>query len=320
MNQTGGSNLPGYRLAMSRPRSAPIEPSVLGLVAIGTAAALWAIAAAVASDLFDRGVKPLELAEARSVIAVVGFGAIALLRRERRRAARVPAPHLIALGLSIALVNAAYYLAIDHLDVAVAIVLQYTAPAFVVTYAALRLKRMPDVQITTALGLALIGVVVASEVPAGDLGNLDLVGILFGLASGVLFATYTLLSEAVGAAYGPIGGMLRAFTVAATFWLVYQSFNGWPGELFVGRNLIPILYVGIAGTLIPFLLYVWAIGHVVPERAAIAATLEPALAGVVAFIWLDEALSAMQIAGGILVLAAIVTLQVRRKARIAPEP
>ena len=36
------------------------------------------------------------------------------------------------------------------------------------------------VQITTALGLALIGVVVASEVPAGDLGNLDLIGILFG--------------------------------------------------------------------------------------------------------------------------------------------
>ncbi len=305
---------------MSRPKTTSIEPSVLGLVAIGTAAALWAIAAAVASDLFDRGVKPLELAEARSVIAVVGFGFIALLRRERRSAVRVPAPHLIILGLSIALVNAAYYLAIDHLDVAVAIVLQYTAPAFVVTYAALRLKRMPDVQITTALVLALIGVVVASEIPAGDLGNLDLIGILFGLASGVLFATYTLLSEAVGAAYGPIGGMLRAFSVATTFWLVYQVFNGWPGELFVARNLIPILYVGIAGTLIPFLLYVWAIGHVVPERAAIAATLEPALAGVVAFIWLDEALSAMQITGGIIALAAVVTLQMKRKARIAPEP
>ncbi|MPZ71490.1 MAG: EamA family transporter, partial [Actinobacteria bacterium] len=77
---------------------------------------------------------------------------------------------------------------------------------------------------------------------------------------------------------------------------------------------------GLAGTLVPFLLYVWAIGHVVPERAAIAATLEPALAGLVAFIWLDEALSAMQVAGGVLVLVAVVTLQVRRKARIAPEP
>lgn len=306
---------------MTRPAdSASLEPSVLGLAAIGAAATLWAVAAVVASDLFDRGVKPLELAEARSVIAVMGFGVLALLRREPRRGARVPAPHLIALGLSIALVNAAYYLAIDHLDVAVAIVLQYTAPAFVVTYTALRVRRMPEGQIAAALALALVGVVVASEVPAGDLGDLDVIGILFGLASGVLFATYTLLSERVGAAYGSIGGMLRAFAVAATFWLIYQSFNGWPAELFAGRNLAPILFVGLAGTLVPFLLYVWAIGHVVPERAAIAATLEPALAGLVAFIWLDEALSAMQVAGGVLVLAAVVTLQVRRKARIAPEP
>lgn len=312
---------------MSTARIKTAPPSVLGLVAIATAAALWAVSAAVASDLFARGVRPLELAAARAVVALLGFGIIALVRREPRGGPgvsggrKVSALHLIALGLSIALVNAAYYLAIDHLDVAIAIVLQYTAPAFVVTYTALRARRMPTAQVAGALVLALVGVVVASELPAGNIGDLDGLGILFGLASGILFATYTLLSEKVGAAYGPVGGMFRAFAIATAFWIIYQSFNGWPGELFEGANLVPVLYVGVAGTLVPFLLYVWAIGHVVPERAAIAATLEPALAGLVAFVWLDQALSTMQIAGGVLVLAAIVMLQAKRKSRIvAPEP
>lgn len=306
---------------MSASRIKTVEPTVLGLVAIGVAAALWAVSAAVASDLFARGVPPLELAAARAGVAVLGFGLIALVRREAGSGAGVPALHLIAFGLSIALVNAAYYLAIDHLAVAVAIVLQYTAPAFVVTHTAIRARRLPTAQVAGALVLALVGVVVASELPAGDVGDLDGLGILFGLASGILFATYTLLSEKVGAAYGPVGGMLRAFAIATAFWIIYQSFNGWPGELFEGANLVPVLYVGVAGTLVPFLLYVWAIGHVVPERAAIAATLEPALAGLVAFVWLDQALSTMQIAGGVLVLAAIVMLQAKRKSRIvAPEP
>lgn len=82
-----------------------------------------------------------------------------------------------------------------------------------------------------------------------------------------------------------------------------------------------ILFVGLMGTLAPFLLYVWAVSKVPPERAAIAATLEPALAGLVAFVWLDQGLSAMQIAGGVLVLGAVVLLQARRKKRIVgPEP
>src|SRR5918996_5629010 len=55
--------------------------SLVGLLAIAVAAALWAIAAIVARDLFDAGVPPLELAEARAVIAAAGFVLLHLNRR-----------------------------------------------------------------------------------------------------------------------------------------------------------------------------------------------------------------------------------------------
>lgn len=298
--------------------SAP--PHLPGLGAIALAALLWALAAAVASDLFRAGVDPLDLAAARAIVATGGF-AVLYLSRARSAAKRRSSPWtLIAFGLSIAAVNAAYYLAIDHLAVAVAIVLQYTAPAFVVVYSAFSTRTRPSTGILGALALALLGVVIASELPAGNLGELDATGILFGLASGVLFATYTLLSEGVGSAYGSIGGMLRAFAVASVVWIVFLAWQGWPAELFEAGNVLPVLYVGLAGTLAPFLLYVWAIQRVAPERAAIAATLEPAFAGLVAWAWLGQSLSAMQLAGGVLVLTAILALQAQGRKPLPPEP
>jgi DME family drug/metabolite transporter len=218
-------------------------------------------------------------------------------------------------------VNAAYYLAIDRLAVALAIVLQYTAPALVVTWVAVAARRVPSREVLIALVAAVAGVVLATEIPAGDLGTVDGLGLAFGLASAVLFAAYTLLSERVAGAYGSVGAMTRAFTVAAAFWILVQTTRGWPAELFEPENLPLVLFVGLGGTLAPFLLYVWGIGRVRAERATIAATLEPVLAALFAWLLLDQSLSAMQIGGGLLVIGAVAMLQVaRHEPARAPEP
>jgi drug/metabolite transporter (DMT)-like permease len=292
-------------------------PSTLAIAAVAAAAALWAAAAIVARNLFRSGVDPLELAEARAVTAVAGFALLWIARHgERPRPARPRT--IIALGLSIALVNAAYYLAIDHLDVAVAIVLQYTAPALVVLWTAATLRRKPAPEILTALIAAVIGVVLVVELPLGGVGRLDTIGLLFGLASAALFAAYTLLGERAEQAYGPAGAMVRAFAVATVFWIAFQIPRGWPAELFRAANVPEVAFVGVAGTLTPFLLYVWAVRHLRAERTTIVATLEPVLAALFAWVFLDEALSPMQIGGGALVIAAIAVLQIRRKPAVAP--
>jgi drug/metabolite transporter, DME family len=290
----------------------------VGLAAIAFAAGLWAIAATAASRLFDRGVDPIELSEARAVIAAVGLSTVGW-----GRTARSPVSPVLmgALGLSIALVNAAYYLAIDRLEVALAIVLQYTAPVLVVAWVAATARRAPSREVLVALIAAVGGVVLATEIPAGDAGPIDALGIAFGLASAVLFAAYTLLSERAAHALGSIGAMTRAFGAAALFWVLVQVPRGWPEDLFESENLPLVLFVGLGGTLAPFLLYVWGLGRVRSERATIAATLEPVLAAVFAWLLLDQSLSSMQIAGGLLVIGAVAMLQVAgHEAARAPEP
>ena len=277
----------------------------------------------MASDLFDRGVAPLELVEARAIIAAAGLGLVAFVKRVRGTAAtansRTPsfAMGIVALGLALALVNLAYYLAIDRLAV-VAIVLQYSAPALVVVWGALMARRGPSRRVVFALVGALTGVVLVSEVLSGNLGRVDAFGIAMGLASAALFAAYTLLSEPAVAAHGSVGAMFRAFAVASAFWVVVQLPRGWPDELLAPNNVFPVLFVGVAGTLLPFLLYVWGVAHIRAERASIAATLEPVLAAVFAWIWLGQSLSSMQIAGGVLVIVAVGSLQATRGPR--PDP
>ncbi len=293
----------------------------LGLLAVIGAAACWGIAATVAKDLFEAGVDPIELAQARSYIAAVGFSLLPGAWSGGLRLDRSTAPAVIGLGLSIPAVNGVYYLAIQRLAVAVALVLEYSAPVLVVAWTALRERKVPRPLLLATLTAAVVGVVFVSELPAGDIGSLDGVGLMLGLAAALFFATYTLLNEATGARFGPIPAMARAFAVAALFWVIYQAPRGFPEDLIASENILRVLFIGIGGTLVPFLLFIWGVSKVKSEKAAIAATIEPPLAGVIAWLWLGERLSAMQVGGGLLILGAVAALQLERaRPVLAPEP
>lgn len=293
----------------------------LGLLAVIGAAACWGVAATVAKDLFEAGVEPIELAQARSYVAAVGFSLLPGAWSGGLRVDRASAPALIGLGLSIPAVNGVYYLAIQRLAVAVALVLEYSAPVLVVAWTAVRTRKFPRPLLLGTLIAAVVGVVFVAELPAGDVGSLDGVGLLLGLAAAVFFSAYTLLNEATGARFGPIPAMARAFAVAALFWLVYQVPRGFPDALVHPDNVLRVLFIGIGGTLVPFLLFIWGVSKVKSEKAAIAATIEPPLAGVIAWLWLGERLSAMQVAGGLLILSAVLALQLERaRPVLAPEP
>ena len=84
-------------------------------------------------------------------------------------------------------------------------------------------------------------------------------------------------------------------------------------------NIPLVLFVGIAGTVLPFIFFLWGVQQVRAERGAIAATSEPILAAGVAWVWLGQALTAVQIIGGILVIAGVISLQIRRKKVVAIE-
>jgi DME family drug/metabolite transporter len=279
----------------------------LALPAIALAASLWAAAGVVASRLFDGGVDPLELVGARAAVAALGLGAIPASWRPPRERGRALA--LVGLGLALALVTASYYLAIERLPVAIGIVLQYTGPLLVVVWAAWFARRTPTPAVLGALAAATVGVGLVTGVAPGHLGGLDGVGVILGFGAAVTFAAYTILSEVVRASYEPLSALFRAFCIAAGFWAVILAAGGVAGDLWAQGVLGPVLFVGVGGTLVPFLLYLWAVPHVRAERASIVATLEPVVAAALAWLWIGQTLTAAQIAGGLLVIGAVGVVQ-----------
>lgn len=286
-----------------------LNPNGFGLIAIAIAAALWAIAAIVAKQLFEAGVSPFELAMARAVIAALGLAVVDYLWQPSRS---LITWRILILGLSLALVTASYYVAIQHLSVAVAVVIQYTAPALVVIFEAWRSRRLPPLITAIAVVMALLGVALVSGIGNHQL-QVSAVGLVAAGLSAIFFSSYTLLSEALVNTYSAIGVMFRGFLVSSLFWLAVQIPQGIPAAIFSAQNGLGILFVGIGGTLIPFCLLCWGIQQVRAERGAITATLEPVIAALLAWLWLGQTLSWSQLLGGGLVLAAVVSLQLHQR-------
>jgi drug/metabolite transporter (DMT)-like permease len=73
-----------------------------------------------------------------------------------------------------------------------------------------------------------------------------------------------------------------------------------------------MLWMVVLGTIVPFFLLVSALRHLPATRVGIIAMVEPVVATIVAWAWLDESFAAVQLAGAVVVLAAIVLAQTAR--------
>jgi drug/metabolite transporter, DME family len=291
----------------------------LGFLAVSAAAILWAFGGTYARRLIDDGASALEITEARAWIAFLALGAWTWWQsRDRSKPAHrehCPGWIVVLFGLSIAAANYFYYSAVASLPVAVAIVIQYTAPALVVLWFAFADRRAPSSRVILALAAAIAGVALLSELPdvlSGEGTSLAPRGVPAAIASAFAFASYIVTGEKVERAVGPVGALARGFGVASVLWIVIQATRGKP-ETLLDTSLLPgVLVLAVVATIIPFSLFLWGLARIGPSRAGIVSTLEPLSAAVLAYVWLDQSLGALQIAGAALVVVGIAVVQSER--------
>jgi drug/metabolite transporter (DMT)-like permease len=285
-------------------------------------ATMWALNGNLARYLLDDGVSAVRLAQLRSfgswliLLLVLGVARRDLLRVDRR-----DLPALAILGVAgLAAVHAAYFAAIERLQIGVAVTIQYLAPLLLLVWLRLGHGRRLASSLWGAVALSVGGCFFV--VRAYDVSRLDGLGIAAAFGAALTFAIYMVGSERAGHRHEPVTTLFWAFGFATAFWAVVTPWWSFPFSDFSSvRHVLLAAGVVVIGTLLPFICIVAALRHIPAPRAAIVATLEPVLAAVFAWLMHDEALAAVQIAGGLAVLGAVVWVQARRpdlEAELAP--
>lgn len=258
--------------------------------------------------------------------------AFLLLRPALLRPGRGQLRHLAAFGLVLAAFNALWTLSVALNGAAAATVLVYSSAGFTALLGRWLLGEPLGWGKLAAVALSLAGCAMVSGVLAGEAWRANLAGIVTGVLSGLGYAAYTLMGRsAARRGLDPWSTVLYAFAFATAFLLLVNLFPvgsvpgtaARPADLFwlhdsaAGWGVLLLLAAG--PTVAGFGLYNVSLTHLPSSVANLVVSLEPAFTAATAYLLFGERLDAVQLAGGALILAAVVFLRVYegRQERIA---
>ena len=313
---------------MSSPLSTPA--SRRGFLLVVLAAFCWGTSGVSGRIVAERTVlDPLDIAWHRMAI-----GAVALLigylvtRRRRRDVVRTPLTRgivvrLVLIGASLAAYQLAYFAAVAKAGVSIStLVALGLAPLLIAVGAALLGHGRPDRATVVALVVALTGLVLLVGVSAGaDAGTSVLLGALLAVGSALSYALVTLAGAGVPAgipvALAGFGGgalLLTPVVVAVGLHTTTEPIS-----------LALLIYLGVVPSALAYGLFFAGLRTVPGAVASIVTLLEPLTGTALATAFLGERLAPAALAGGLLVLAAVAGLYLRRMGDsnsrgVAPNP
>jgi drug/metabolite transporter (DMT)-like permease len=152
--------------------------------------------------------------------------------------------------------------------------------------------------------------------------GLDPIGVMAGLGAAACVATYFLVGGHTVAARDTGSLTFYMFLFGGVFWAVSQPW--WTVDLSMLASTAPLLgalgaysvpawagvvWIVILGTLAPYALNLAALRRISPTAVGVIGMSEPVGAGLVAWAWLGQALTTIQVAGGLIVLVGIGLVQ-----------
>jgi drug/metabolite transporter (DMT)-like permease len=290
---------------------------------------LWGVAATLGRAAFTgrllpggealQPIDPLILSQSRTTFSFLIFLPVLVLYRGWRqlRLPRADVGRIFLLGtLGVAASNFFYYLAIQRTNVATAIILQYTAPIWVLLYSVARRLQKPTLQRVSAVGLAVAGIAMVIGVVGPGTFRLDPLGVMAALLAAFSFAFYNIGGHSILARYDRWTVLLYTTFSASLFWIVVNPPWKIVAAHYSGEQWLFLLGFSLISVLGPFSFYFAGLQHLEPTRAVVVSCLEPVFSIVIAALVLGESLRPTQMIGIVIVLAAIIVVQLPdRKSR-----
>jgi len=302
----------------------------IGYIYIGLAAVCWGVSASLGRAAFTdrllpgsgtRYVSPVVLSQARTTFSFLVV-LLALLIRRGWRALVLPQRdlvRLVVLGIAgVAASNYFYYLAIQRTNVATAIIVQYTAPVWVLLYMIARRAESPSFSKVCSVLLAIVGIALVIGVFGQGRLQLDAVGIIAALLAAFSFSFYNIGGHSILAKYDRWIVLLFTTFSASLFWFFVNS----PANI-AAAHYSPVVWLfllvfALLSVLLPFSFYFAGLQHLEPTRAIVASCLEPVFTILIAALALKEVVRPLQGLGILMVLSALLVVQRPTRAGVQP--
>ena len=268
--------------------------------------------------LLDGHITAWRLAQVRALSACAIL-AIYLWRKAPQtfRIKRTEILPLVSYGIiGIAMVQALYFLAISRMHVSIALLIEFTAPVWIVVYLrVVKRKHVPN-QMWLALILALTGLALIAQVWDGL--TLDGIGVIAGFGASFALAFCFLCGESLTEKRDNQSITMWGFFFAGFAWCLVLPIWSFPFDLFTTSiplagalegsstpGWVLILYVVLVGTIFPYLCVMAGLKNLKASTTSTFGLLEPIFAGIVAWIWFTESWTVIQLIGGVVVIAGI---------------
>lgn len=278
------------------------------------AALCWALLGVFLDVLLGAGFTRMQVVVIRVSISSVALGAYMLVfDRSLFRVKLRDIWCFIGTGVcSLAVFNWCYFTAIETTSIAVAVVLLYTAPAFVMLFSVALFGEMINARKIAALAMTLAGCVCAAGIICGGELRVSPFGFAAGIGSGAGYALYSIFGRyAIRRGYSPItiSEYTFLFALAATLplsriWEAAPAFAA-PGAL------AGALAISLGSTVLPYVLYTKGLEGLDTGTAAMIATVEPAGAALLSAAIYGESLFGLKGAGVLLMIGAVLMLNMR---------
>lgn len=261
-----------------------------------------------------------------AAVVVTPFGAFAL--RGRWGLLRRNAGLIVTYGLlAVAGAQFCFFSAVAHMQVGPALLIEYTAPVAVVSWLWLRHGQRPTALTLVGAGVAALGLVMVLDLLSG--AELSTAGVLWSLAAMVGAASYFVISADESNGLPPLalasGGLVVGTVVLALLGLVgvLPMDTARTSATYLDRPFtwwVPLVVLGLVTAALSYTTGIAAGRRLGSRLASFVALLEVVTAVGFAWLLLDELPRTVQLLGGLLIIAGVVTVKLGEPARPSPIP
>ena len=278
----------------------------------------FAMSSIPAKLAMEAGLSAWRLTQIRTIGAfLILFLYVYAKNKNSLRIKRKELPILISFGVfGFAAVNLLYFLAIQRLNVGIALIIEFTAPIWIALWLRFIQKKIVSRLMWWGLVIGLTGLALIAQVWRGL--TLDGLGVFYALMCAFALTVYFLVGEKLVGVKSSEATMALGLGISSAFFAIIQPWWSFPFEQLqkvvqlTGRlseisvpNYLLVLWVIIFGTAIPYFLVLTGLSGLSAAKTSAIGMSEPVFGGIIAWIFLYEKLNFTQSVGVIVVLVGI---------------